>query len=521
MQQRPTTHDAEVPAPPQPLASWYAQGVSDGLGDRLLMFDNSTAPSLELLRFRADLAQAPGFEAALREQVRRLARFQHPAFARVRSVQRLEPDDDLALISNVTPGKRLSEVLHRTRGPVFAAALIRQLAPALALLQQQSAGISHGLLSPDRIVVSPEGRLTIVEHVVGPAIDALDLRIAQLASIGIAVPPSHDGAAPRLDAATDWYQLGLVAVSVLIGRPVTAGELPELEALLDRLGDSPGTDGAALSPLLRQWLGRALQISGDRIGSGADAHAALDEVLRSEQPREARRIESPRVISAPSAPPVSSAPSQPPAPAILASDLAESGAASVTMPDVERHDEPAPAPIAGPETAAAPVRTAKIESIVEFRAAREVRQPAPPSPAPRGDVRPAADAWPDAGRSAFELEALAGKQRLLDLERRLARNDAAAESERSSRASKPGRSAVPVIAALALLAVAEAGVIAWLARALWFAPHPPIAVAANASGENVLVTASRTRTMLMVPATPGLATMLGSTRSRGPSWMPI
>src|SRR5436305_8364817 len=114
-------------APPKPLASWYAQGLSDGLGDRLLMFDNSDAPSLELLRFRQDLAQIPGFEAALRSQVHRLDRFRHPAFARVRSVQRFEPDDDLALISNCTPGKRLSEVLHHARGPAFAAALIRQL----------------------------------------------------------------------------------------------------------------------------------------------------------------------------------------------------------------------------------------------------------------------------------------------------------------------------------------------------------------------------------------------------------
>src|SRR5918995_174788 len=154
-----TPPDPAPPAAPKPLASWYAQGLSDGLGDRLLMFDNSSAPSLELLRFRPDLADLPGFEAALREQVRRLDQFRHPSFARVRAVQRLEPDDDLALISNCTPGKRLSEVLHEARGPAFAAALIRQLAPALVLLQQHDAGSTHGVLSPDRIVVSPEGRL--------------------------------------------------------------------------------------------------------------------------------------------------------------------------------------------------------------------------------------------------------------------------------------------------------------------------------------------------------------------------
>ena len=278
----------------KPLASWYAQGLSDGLGDRLLMFDNSDAPSLELLRFRPDLAQVPGFEAALREQVQRLGQFRHPAFAPVRSVQRLEPDGDLALISNCTPGKRLSEVLHRARGPAFAAALIKQLAPALVQLQQHAAGISHGALNPDRIVVSPEGRLTIVEHVVGPAIDRLNLRTGQLASIGIALPPAAGGATPRLDVATDWYQLGLVAVSVLAGRPLTASDLPQLEKLLD---------GPGLSPFMRQWLDRALQISGTRIESGADARAAVDELLQKERPGDSRRIGSLRhEKAAPSAP---------------------------------------------------------------------------------------------------------------------------------------------------------------------------------------------------------------------------
>nr|MBA2304848.1 hypothetical protein [Acidobacteriota bacterium] len=293
MPERTNSHD-DTDAPSSPLkarASWYAQGLSDGLGDRLLMFDNSAAPSLELLRFRPDFAQVQGFETALRERVQRLGHFRHPAFARVRSVQRLEPDEDLALISNCTPGKRLSDVLHHARGPAFAATLIRQLAPALVVLQQHDDGISHGVLSADRIVVSPEGRLTIVEHVVGPAIDTLNLGTAQLASIGIALPPAAGGATPRLGMSTDWYQLGLVAVSVLLGRQVTASELPQLETLLDGLGHSAGRDGNMLSPWTRQWLDRALQISSTRIESGADARAALDELLRKEGTGDSRRVE--------------------------------------------------------------------------------------------------------------------------------------------------------------------------------------------------------------------------------------
>src|SRR3954468_19810868 len=90
---------ARVPNHDAPLASWYTHGVSDGLGDRLLMFDNTAAASLELLRIRPALAAAPGFEQSLRRSVERLSSFKHPAFSQVRSVQYLDGGDGLALVS--------------------------------------------------------------------------------------------------------------------------------------------------------------------------------------------------------------------------------------------------------------------------------------------------------------------------------------------------------------------------------------------------------------------------------------
>src|SRR5580765_8472031 len=90
---------------PKPLASWYAEGLCDGIGDRLLMFDNSGTPSLELLRFRPQLASAEGFEDALRERMVELASFSHPVFPEIRAVERLE-GERLGLVSTFTAGKR-------------------------------------------------------------------------------------------------------------------------------------------------------------------------------------------------------------------------------------------------------------------------------------------------------------------------------------------------------------------------------------------------------------------------------
>ena len=56
------------------LTTWYAQGQSDAIGDRLLMFDNTNLPSWEILRFRPALAHNPRFEAAVAEAGRAIDR---------------------------------------------------------------------------------------------------------------------------------------------------------------------------------------------------------------------------------------------------------------------------------------------------------------------------------------------------------------------------------------------------------------------------------------------------------------
>ena len=61
-------------------ASRHSAGLSDELGDRLLIYDNSSAPTLELLRFRRTLTAMPGFEVALRRRVERLSHLRHPSF---------------------------------------------------------------------------------------------------------------------------------------------------------------------------------------------------------------------------------------------------------------------------------------------------------------------------------------------------------------------------------------------------------------------------------------------------------
>jgi serine/threonine protein kinase len=266
-----------------PIASWYTQGASDGLGDRLLMFDNTGAASLELLRFKPEWADAPGFERELRDSVQRLASFKHAAFSQARSVQCLEGEEGLALISTYTPGKRLSEVFRRSERhggmhPAFATWLVRQLAPALADLHAHGPGIAHGALTADRIVLTPDRRLVIVEHVLGSALDDRCLSADRLwLDLGIIAVRNFD-LVPRLDSRSDILQLGLITLSVLLGRRVTPEDYPEkLGLLLDEFAETTGRRSPSLVGPLRRWLERALQID-NGFGSALEASGGVPEL---------------------------------------------------------------------------------------------------------------------------------------------------------------------------------------------------------------------------------------------------
>jgi hypothetical protein len=303
------------------LTTWYAQGQSDGLGDRLLMFDNTNAPSWEILRFKSALAHESRFEAALRERVEQLASFQHDAFPMVRPIKRLGHDDGLAVVSTYSGGAALSEALKRPRSAEFALRLIRQLIPALAALQRVGPGIAHGAITAERIVLSADGRLMIREHMVGSAIGSLNWEASRLWSeLGILVPRADP---VTIDARTDVVQLALVALSLMVGRRLAPDEYPDkTRALLDELTRKNQVHNPAKFQLVRAWLERALQMSEQPFASAQEAQTGLadvhDPASPVTQPAESPRRPAPKEMPAKgeaSPPPMWSAARGLPAPA--------------------------------------------------------------------------------------------------------------------------------------------------------------------------------------------------------------
>ena len=286
------------------LTTWYAQGQSDGFGDRLLMFDNTNAPSWEILRFKPSLAREPRFEAALRERVEQLTAFQHDAFPLVRPIKRLGTDDGLAVVSTYGGGASLAEALKKPRSAEFALRLIRQLVPALAALQRVGAGVAHGAVTVDRIILSADGRLMIREHMVGLGLDSLDWPALKLwTEFGILVPRSSGSV--RIDERTDITQLAVVVLSLMAGRRIGPDEYPDKTGeLLDELtlkNHLHNPSNPAKFQALRHWLERALQLSGQSFTSAHDAEAALADLQDPGESRGTQADEAFRPVPKPAA----------------------------------------------------------------------------------------------------------------------------------------------------------------------------------------------------------------------------
>ena len=247
-------------------------GYSDGWGDRQLMFDPAAATSFELLHIKKEFADVPEFEEALRARVEELRLVQHPSLATIHGVERRN-DGALLLASKLVTGRRVSELIPKARGAAFALELIRLVTPALAVLHKSGDRVTHGALTADRIIVTRDGRLMVVEHVLGSAIESLKLSRSRLNDLGIAVPAGE----VVFDGRTDMAQLGFIGLSLLLGRPLDAADFPVgVPALLDEFVMTSGSP--ILAAKLRGWLERAMQISPRSFPSAKEAADALVEL---------------------------------------------------------------------------------------------------------------------------------------------------------------------------------------------------------------------------------------------------
>jgi len=251
-----------------------AQPFVDGLGERRVTVD-IRGERLDVLRLRAALGGIPSFESALRERAGRMAAFAHESFSRVRAIEIEKPTGTLVVVSDHVRGVRLSTLLaaaEKRSVPVdlpAAVRLIRQLVHAASAWREQLPDTVHGAIGPDRIMITPDGRLIVVEPVLGSALEQLRYpRQRYWEELGVPLPSSF---ALSINARADVLQVGAVALALMRGRRLNAA---------DRFDEIPPALADRLPSAMRTWISRALQL--EPVGSFTsvlDARAALDQAF--------------------------------------------------------------------------------------------------------------------------------------------------------------------------------------------------------------------------------------------------
>jgi hypothetical protein len=361
---------------------------TDGLGDRVVAVDAATGDLLQILRVRPQLLAVPSFEFALRERAARLANFRHAYYARVRRIDR--HPSGLAIVSDHVEGVRLSDMLrvaHERNLQIdlnAALCLLRQVVPSIALLHENARDVAHGLLAPERLIVTPRARVIVVEHVLGSAVEQLQFNRDRLwQELRVSVPVSVG--APRFDHRADVMAIGLTALALVLGRPLADHEYPQrIGTLLNEArARTAGSSDQPLPDALHNWIARALQLDVRQgFQSATEAQVALEDALADDSEfvpapvaLEAFLSRYSAVMLEPALAPVPAAPSPiaivmpaPVSPAPVSPSAATPSAATVVMP--------APAPVFTPPPAPAPPSAAT----AAFHQPAKSPEPAKPSP---------------------------------------------------------------------------------------------------------------------------------------------
>jgi hypothetical protein len=367
----------------------------DGFGKRHHAVGPGGEP-LEVLEFAEHFTAVPSFEPALRDRVNALVGFQNTCFARVRSVQRLGQNGSrLVVVSDRVPGARLSTVLAVAKQQLLplevnaALCLIRQLVPAMAALHDKMPAVGHGALAPERIIITPNARLVVVDHMLGASVERLgyshdrywkELRI-----------PLPTAAQPTFDFRADVMQIGMVALALILGRPLDSDDYPDqVAALAEGAWGLTATGGVEpLPPELRTWLSRMLQLDPRHsFMTAVDAWAELEHVLGTSDyvasfgALKSFMAEYAR-YSATAAVPLAAPPSSPAAaPAAPAAMPAASPAASMAAPSRPVVANVGPSQSVPTPPSPVPVAAATGGQIVPGQTPPRVQQPAPAATKP-------------------------------------------------------------------------------------------------------------------------------------------
>ena len=224
----------------------------------------------------------------LKKEARVLAALNHPNIAAVYDLQELE--GHCFVVLEFVPGRTLS--LRMTRGALAvrdALSICRQVAEALEAAHDK--GVIHRDLKPGNIMVTPEGRVKLVDF--GIAITEVrpepgdesatrtEFTLPGLIAGTVSYMSPEQARGRALDKRSDIWSFGCVLYETLTGRRLFTGQTfsDTVAAILRdqiELDDLPESTPAGVRRLLKRCLRPS---SADRLRDIGDARIEIDEAL--------------------------------------------------------------------------------------------------------------------------------------------------------------------------------------------------------------------------------------------------
>ncbi len=232
-------------------------------------------------------------------EARLLASVNHPGIAAIYGAE--ESGETRYLVLELVAGDTLTERLRATLAPAEALRIARQIAEALEAAHER--GIIHRDLKPSNVMVTPQGRVKLLDLGLAKMMGNLKSETDQH-SQEITMPPMEDtrpgvilgtvefmspeqARGKAIDKRTDIWAFGCILFECFSGRRAFAGESVS-DAIASILLREPDWSSlpADTPPGIRELLQRCLQKDPNhRLRDIGDARLAIDEVLAGVEPR--------------------------------------------------------------------------------------------------------------------------------------------------------------------------------------------------------------------------------------------
>ncbi len=262
-----------------------------GMGEVWLAQDESLGRNAALKVLPAEFEKDPERLVRWEREARLLASLNHPNIATVYGIEPAGGSHVLAL--ELVEGQTLAERIAEGAMPVREALpVFRQIAAALEAAHD--AGIVHRDLKPSNVIVTPEGRVKVLDfglakpfagpsHSTGEESPTLTQRGTEAGVVlGTAAYMSPEQARGRaVDRRTDVWAFGCTLFEALAGRTSFGGATPSdtLARVLEREPDWEALP-AGTPPLVRQLLRRCLRKdAAERLRDMGDARLLIEEAI--------------------------------------------------------------------------------------------------------------------------------------------------------------------------------------------------------------------------------------------------